>query len=82
MKVSPEFRRLQLRSKQQNDVSVALMPAGESSMPTPSASTAAEVAKSPQQAADTVPSSRSFVKKTPIEHFQEIAQPRRTQAVS
>jgi len=43
----------------------------ESSMPTSSTSAAAEVTKSPKQA-----------KKTPIEHFQEIAQPRKAQAVS
>jgi len=78
MKVSPEFRRSQLRSKQQDDASGSLIPVAEGSVPTLSTSTAVEVdviqptgTKSPEQA-----------RKTPIEHFLEIAQPRKTQAVS
>lgn len=76
MKVSPGFRRSQLRSKQQDDASGPLIPVAEISIPTSSVSTAVEVTKSidhftPNQA-----------RKTPIQHFQEIAQPRKTQAVS
>ena len=78
MKVSPEFRRSQLRGKQQDDASGPLIPVAEGSVPTPSTSAAGEVdvikltgTKSPDQA-----------RKTPIEHFLEIAQPRKTPAVS